>query len=95
VPEAAITSLKVAALPGKAVHTEKPGPGALSQLYVGPPKGGVPVEALVVFVMLTVPPAQISSPAMTPALFVDENTITSTVVLTAGPQPNVAVRRYL
>jgi hypothetical protein len=72
VPEVAIPSLKVAELPVNAVHTEKPGPGALSQLYVGPLDAGVPVDALVVFVILTVPPAQISVLPMAPAALVVE-----------------------
>ena len=67
IPDTAITSLKVAAAPGRAVQTVK-GEGDLSQLYVGPAEAGTPVVAEVVFVMLTVPPGQISVPAIAPAL---------------------------
>jgi len=87
--------LKVAPLPVRVVHVPKPGPVALSQLYVGPEDAGVPVVAAAEFVMLTVPPAHTFVPAMVPGLWVVEYTGISTVVLTGDPHPNVAVRLYL
>ena len=67
-PGVATVWLNVAPLPDKEVQVPKPGPVALSQLYVGPEEAGVPVEAEVEFVILTLPPAQISVPAMAPGL---------------------------
>jgi len=68
VPATAIVSLKDAPEPESGVHTENPGPGALSHEYTGPDDAGVPVEAAVVFVMFTVPPSQIADPEIAPAL---------------------------
>jgi hypothetical protein len=73
IPEVAITSLKVASVPGNAVQTVK-GVGDLSQLYVGPAEAGAPVEAAVVLVMLTVPPGQISLPVIAPPTLAIEYT---------------------
>lgn len=39
----------------------------LCQLYVGPDEAGVPVEAAVVLVTVTVPPAQIGELLIAPA----------------------------
>lgn len=62
-----MVSLKVAAEPVSGVHVLN-GETDLCQLYVGPDDAGVPVDADVEFVMLTVPPAQIGEPLMAPAL---------------------------
>jgi hypothetical protein len=72
VPAVAIVSLKVAADPTKAVQTVYPGPGALSQLYVGPDDAGDPVDAEVVFDIFTVFPAHIFDAEIAPALFAVE-----------------------
>lgn len=58
--------LKVAPLPVRVVHVPKPGPVALSQLYVGPEDAGEPVVADDEFVMFTVLPAQTFVPAIVP-----------------------------
>ena len=65
-PGVATVWLNVAPLPDKEVQVPKPGPVALSQLYVGPEEAGVPVEADVEFVILTLPPAQILEPEIAP-----------------------------
>ena len=72
VPGVAMLSLNVAAEPTRAVHDENRGPGALSQLYVGPAEAGVPVDADVVLVIFTVAPAQIFVPFIAPAAWVVE-----------------------
>jgi hypothetical protein len=62
-----IVSLKVAPDPVRGVHVLN-GETDRCQLYVGPDDAGVPVDADVEFVMLTVPPAHIGKPPMAPAL---------------------------
>ena len=90
-----ITSEKVAPDPVSAVQSVNPGPGARCQLYVGPEDAGVPVDAAVIFVMLTVCPAHIFDPPMDPPLLAVEYTVISLVVETGLPQPKVAVLLYL
>lgn len=72
VPVVGSDSLNVAPVPGRLVHELKAGPGALSQLYVGPEEAGVPVVAAAVLEMFTVPPGHIPDPVMVPGLCVVE-----------------------
>ena len=61
-------------MPARPVHTEKAGPGALAQLYVGPEEAGAPVVAAAALEILTVPPGQMPDPVIVPGSCVVEYT---------------------
>ena len=90
-----MVSVMVVPVPGRAVHAVNAGPGALSQLYVGPDDAGVPVEAAEALAMVNELPAQAVVFVTDPALWVVEKTSMSVVVETVEPQPKVARRWYL